>query len=223
MKNIIIGGIMVLGLFAPQITQAQGTITYLSNLGQPSTNSAAVGSDSWLAMSFATGTNAGGYALDSVQLAMADGSGTPSDFTVMLYSAIYTGVFLPASSLGALNGSTDPVAGGIFTYIDNSSLVLSPNTPYFIVVTAGTPVANGAYEWSRASSAYYNPSGGWQAPFEPIGAVECKSANGSSWYGVGIYGQFAIDATAVPEPGVLSLLAMGGLGFLWHRRKAGAV
>jgi hypothetical protein len=61
MKNLIIGGIIVLAvvLSAPQITQAQGT-TYLSNLGEPSTGSLAVGSDSWLAVSFGTGTNVGG-------------------------------------------------------------------------------------------------------------------------------------------------------------------
>src|SRR5580658_6260295 len=81
--NTIVSLAMV--VFAPQIVQAQGTLTYLSNLGQPSTGGVAVGSDSWLAMPFATGPDTSGYLLDSVQLAMADPYGNPSGFTVMVY------------------------------------------------------------------------------------------------------------------------------------------
>jgi len=85
MKNIVISGVIVLvvALLTPQIVQAQGTI-YLSNLGQPSAGSLAVGSDSWQAAIFTTGTNADGYVLNSIQLAMTDAFGTPNGFTVML-------------------------------------------------------------------------------------------------------------------------------------------
>jgi len=147
MKRIVIGGVIVfaVGLFAPRIATAQGTVTYLSNLGQASAGSLAVGSDSWLAASFITGTNASGYSLNSIQLAMTDASGNPSGFTAMLYSAIgVTGVF-PGSSLGTLNGSLNPVSGGIFTYTPASNPTLLPSTGYFIVLTAGTAIANGAY------------------------------------------------------------------------------
>jgi hypothetical protein len=48
-----------------------------------------------------------------------------------------------------------------------------------------------------------------------------KSSNdGSSWNFNGFsFPQFAINATAVPEPSFEILLGLGGLGFLWHRRK----
>jgi PEP-CTERM motif len=46
-----------------------------------------------------------------------------------------------------------------------------------------------------------------------------SSQNGSSWIGNGGNLQFAITATAIPEPGVLGLLALGGLLFLRHRQK----
>jgi hypothetical protein len=56
-------------------------------LSQTPTGSVSVGSDSWLAADFITGTSANGYSLDSIQLGMANASGSPTNFTVMLYSA----------------------------------------------------------------------------------------------------------------------------------------
>src|ERR1039457_5454895 len=94
-----------------QNTQAQGTITYLSNLGQASTGSRAVGSDLWLAESFLTGTNAGGYLLDSVQLGMTNASGNPSGFTLMLYSSILNFEYFPSNDLSTLSGDANPTNG----------------------------------------------------------------------------------------------------------------
>lgn len=124
---------------------------FVSSLGQPSTGSASVGSDSLLAAPFGTGNNPGGYELDSVQLAMTPASGSPNGFTVMVYSASVFASVLPESSLGTLTGSSDPVTGGFFTYTA-SSFMLAPNTPYFIVLNAATSVANGAYAWSFDNS-----------------------------------------------------------------------
>ncbi|MGA3213100.1 MAG: choice-of-anchor R domain-containing protein, partial [Terriglobales bacterium] len=150
MRKTIISGIMasVFGLLTPQLLQAQGT-TYLSNLDQSSAGSLAVGSDSWLAGIFTTGLNPGGYVLNSIQLAMTDASGSPGGFMVMLYAPAIGGI-LPGSSLGTLNGSLNPVTSGIYTYTPAATLTLAPNVPYSIVLTAGTAVANGAYELSCA-------------------------------------------------------------------------
>ena len=212
MKNIII--MFAVGLLAQQITQAQGTV-YLSNLGQASAGGFAVGSNSWLTAGFATGNNAEGYTLNSIQLAMTDATGNPNEFTVLLYAANGSPVTaLPGTSLGTLIGSANPVTSGIFTYTA-SGLTLSSFTSYFIVLTAGTAVANGAYDWSYAGANSYNPIGGWSA-----GGSLGTSSDGLHWsWGAATGPQFAINATAIPEPGALSLFALGGLGFLWHRRK----
>jgi hypothetical protein len=218
MKKLIIT--FTVALLVPQIVQAQGTTTYLSNLDLPSAGSLGVGSDSWYAALFITGTNSSGYTLDSIRLAMTDATGNPSGFTAMIYSAIVGGGVNPGSSLGNLDGSLSPVAGGIFTYTPASNLTLSSSTTYFIVLTAGTAVANGAYDWSHAGTYSYNQSGGWQT-FANI----LHSSNGSSpWtYISSIDAQFAINAIPIPEPGFLSLFGLGGLAFLWHRRKAKAI
>jgi hypothetical protein len=223
MKKIILSGIVVFAasLLAPQIAQAQGTVVYLSNLGQPSTGSLAVGSDLWLAAGFVTGTNSGGYLLDSVELGMTEASGNPSGFTVLLYArSSNPNAFLPGNSLGTLTGSLSPVTSGVYTYTPSSILALLPRAHYFVVLTAATTVANGAYQWSLAS-ANYNPNGGWASvqPYNPY-----HSSDGSSWIAyLGNNPQLAISAGAVPEPGAFGLLVLGGLGFLWHRRKVKSV
>ena len=221
MKKIISNSVIVFVIvfLSPQIIQAQGVV-YLSNLGQAANGSLAVGSNSWLAAGFITGTNVGGYALNSVQLGMTDASNNPSGFKVMVYSEVSkTGAF-PGNSLGILTGSLNPTAGGIYTFIPVSGLMLSSDTTYFIVLTAGTAVANGAYGWSFMNQSSYNPGDSW------LGTVTLSSKDGTSlsWTRLGSspqydFSQYAINATAIPEPGVLSLLGLGGLGFLWQRRK----
>ena len=217
MKKIIV--ILAAGLLAQQIIQAQGTL-YLSNLGQPSTGSLAVGSNAWYAADFITGTNAGGYILNSVNLAMTDATSNPSGFTALIYSAVALSSVNPGSNLETLNGSANPAANGIYTYTDSSNLILSPNTGYFIVLTSGTAITNGAYQWIITST----PSSGYNSYHWGGGNLFLHSNNGSSWsFTSGTYGQFAIDATAVPEPSSLGLLVLGGLGFFWHRRETKVV
>jgi len=202
-----------IALLAPKITQAQGT-TYLSNLGQPSTGSRAVGLESWVAAGFQAGTNASGYVLDSVQLVITEAFGNPSNFTAMVYANSPVGI-LPGSSLGTLNGSLNPAVGGVYTYTPSSNLTLSPRTPFFIVLTAGTRPADGAYEWSHAGTNFYNPNDGWSG----LSGV-WTSGNGSFWARqTGDYLQYAINATPIPEPGVFSLLILVGSGVLWYRRR----
>jgi hypothetical protein len=224
MRKIIISGIItsVFGLLAQQILQAQGT-TYVSNLDQSSAGSHSAGSDSWLAACFSAGTNASGYVLNSIQLAMTDASGNPSGFIVMVY-ATELGGFAPGSSLVTLNGSLNPVTAGIYTYTPDTTLTLAPRVAYSIVLTSGTAVANGAYEWSYAGINSYNSTDGWGALGGNLGGV-CTSANGSwPWIvSVSTFPQFAVNSTAVPEPSTLGLLVVGGFFLVWHRRKAKAV
>jgi hypothetical protein len=222
MRKTIISGIIasVFGLLAPQIIQAQGT-TYLANLEQPSAGSFAAGSDSWLSVPFVPGTNAGGYVINSLQLAMSNASGNPSGFQVMLYAAAGGGGY-PGTLLSTLNGSLDPVTAGIYTYTPAATITLPIRGFYDIVLTAGTAVGNGAYEWSAAGMNSYNPSGDWNTLGGAAGGVFISS-NGSlfSWIHNGsAFPQFAIDATAVPEPGVFSLFALCGFFLVWRRRKA---
>lgn len=194
-------------LFAPSLMEAQGTV-HVSNLDQTPTGSTAVGSDSWIAQSFVTGTNPGGYMLDSVQLLMNAASGSPSGFRVLIYSSPGNGA--PGSGLGSLGGS-DPGTGGLFTYAA-SGLSLSPSTFYFVAVTAETPVAQASYNWSSVANGFASGDE-WS-----IKVSYYSSADGSSWTWhprENVF-QLSINATPVPEPGALGLLALAGLMVGWR-------
>jgi hypothetical protein len=223
MKKLTSSSVIVftVALLAPQIAPAQGAITYLSNLSEPSTGSLAVGSNSWLAEPFFTGNNPSGYSLDSVKLAMTDASGNASGFITMIYALPSHPVPAPyrGSSVGTLDGSLNPATSGIYTYTNESSLTLLPGTQYFVVLAAGTSIANGAYEWSITNTNTYNSSGSWS-----IEDYTWTSSDGSSWNSIGFsFPQFAINATAIPEPSSEILLGLGGVFFGLVRWKAKSI
>jgi hypothetical protein len=225
MKTIIIASVVVAGLLTGQIVHAQGT-SYLSNLGQPSAGSYYVGIPGvgpsgypvWLAAGFITGTNASGYMLNSVQLAMTNALGNPSDFTAMLCSATNGH---PGSSLETLNGSANPSVAGIYTYTPASSLTLTSNTVYFVAATVGAAADIGGYGWNFAATSSYNPSDGWVGTqaggFLPPHAFQSID-DGSSWTVLGGVPQFSVDATSIPEPGALGLAAVASLLFVRRYR-----
>jgi hypothetical protein len=222
MKRIIINGLIAFSLvmLTSRTVEAQGTTTFLSNLGQASSGGVSVGSDSWYAADFITGNNPGGYALNSIQLAMADSSGNPSGLTVMVYSSVAGIAVFPGSSVGNLSGSANPTISGTYTYTPASSLALLANTAYFIVLTGGTTVANGAYDWSVTS----DPSPGYTGYHWGGETFFADSSDGSHWnYTAADYGQFALTATPTPEPGVISLFALGGLLVAFQRHKTRSV
>ena len=197
--NIINKSVFLAMALAPQILQAQGTL-YFSSLNQTSTGSEIVGSDSWLAAGIYTGNNAEGYMLNSVQLGMMNDSGNPGGFTVMIYAqANNPAASFPGNSLGTLSGSSNPSTSGTYLYTDDSNIILSPATLYFIVLTAGTTIANGAYEWSD-STYPTSSSGNWHDDNAVL--YSDNGNNGISDWGptesLGI-AQFAINATPLPD------------------------
>ncbi|HEX5398100.1 MAG TPA: choice-of-anchor R domain-containing protein, partial [Verrucomicrobiae bacterium] len=135
---------------------------------------------------------------------------------VSLYSY---GLRVPGSPLESLDGSLDPTAAGIFSYA-SSGIALSPFTSYWIVLTSGTSVADGAYHWSFANNNAYGFLDGWK----PM-SYYASSTDGLNWlapyYNPPL--QFAVFATQIPEPGVLSLLGLSALAHLWQRHKTKAI
>jgi hypothetical protein len=213
MNRTIITVVLAAELFLTQLAPAQGTL-YMSDLGLTPTGSLSIGSDSWIALNFSTGDNAGGYALNSIQLPMDAASGSPSGFAVSIFSTSGSSPYSPDNNLGNMSGSTTPSAGGLFTYTA-SDITLLPSTSYYILVTAATPIAQGAFEWS-AVPGESGGSGNWN-----IAGYFNSSNNGQSWQFSRRYdGQLAMYITDVPEPEIYVLAGLGlaALGF-WRRKR----
>jgi len=214
MKNLTAVALFVLGLSQSPKALALGTLQ-VSSLGQTPVASAAIGSDSWIAQSFSVGSlNPAVYTLNAVQLLMNPASGNPAGFSVSIYDNPLSS-FTPLNLLGTLTGP-NPSAGGVFTYT-SSGITLATGTPYFVVVTAGTPVARGAfYNWS-AYQGSPTTSGTWT-----INDFYASSSNGSTWTATtrqDIF-QMALYTTPTPEPGTLALAGIGLAcwSFRRHRR-----
>ncbi len=207
-KRVVIAVVLAVELFVTQPAPAQGTL-YLSNLGHSPVASGAVGSDSWLAESFITGTNAGGYVLNSVQLLMDAASGSPSGFTVSIYSSSNA---MPQSNLGNLSGSTTPITPGTYTYFA-SGIMLSPSALYAVVLAATTPIGTGAYDWSITTGGSTSDQL-WEYH------LSYNSSDGLSWdYSRSSSFQLGIYATEVPEPSSSLLILLGSGVFIYVRNR----
>ena len=197
MKKHLQGTVMLVILFSVCSMMAQGTmyVSLLSNLPQAASQ---VGSDSWNAVDFRTGTNSSGYSLNSIQVLMGNSSGNPSGIIVSLYNL--TGN-VPGTPISILTGS-EPTAAGNYSYTA-SSISLQPVTRYFVVMTSVTPVSTGAYNWI-AGDGGGSATEGWIA-----GISFRSSSDGINWNATRHPFLFAVNATAIPEPATTSLIIIG--------------
>jgi hypothetical protein len=203
---------VILAVNSPRI--ALGQVTYISNLSDPSVGGPLypVYNDNSYANEFATGANAQGYNLNSIQVLMGSQPGevATSGFVTSIYS---NSGGEPGVDLGDLSGSSDPVTPGTYTYTA-SGITLSPLTDYWVVL-ASTGNAPGVI-WDATESTSYISSNGWSLSTRGV-----SNNQGTGWMPVQLanfYGQFSVTATAVPEPHTLALAAIA-LPALFCRRK----
>lgn len=216
MKKTLIFALMMICLLVQHIGKAQGVV-YLSNLNAALGGTMGVASNLEVAEQFWTGANAGGYALDSVQISIYGSYGNPGGFTVALYTEGRSG---PTDKIGLLSGNADPFGAGTYTYTADGTVLL-PNTYYWIVCAAATSIPMNYFGWSVASDNSYTASDHWG-----LGGGAYFDGNSSQWVSLSFRGevdelQLSISATPVPEPAVgwLGLVAGGIWGGMQVGRK----
>jgi hypothetical protein len=196
------GGVASLLFITTAQLHAQDNL-YLSNLGDTSGNGTIPVSDeasdvNWLSAGFVTGTNPGGYILDSVQVLMDNSQLGPGHFNISIYT---NGGDQPGASLVALSGSPSPYIAGTYAYT-SSDIALSPSTSYWIVINPFL-MSDG---WDFTVSADSSSIDGWSN----TGISYASSDQGSSWDDLsGEFLQFSVNADPVPEPSVVVLLTIG--------------
>lgn len=191
-------------VFVPFYVQAQGT-TYFSGMGIASQGNYSIGSNSWGAAWFQTGNSPGGYSLNSISLLMGNSVGSPSGFSVRLWN------FQTQQPVLTLTGS-NPTTSGIYTFTA-PSFAMGLSQVYWFVVTSQTSIATGAYNWLYSNQLALGNA--WQ------GGGYNVSSDGVNWTrDGGREFQFAVNATAVPEPTALALLGLSaGLVVLAHKKR----
>jgi hypothetical protein len=212
-KTSLVLLITALLLVLPTAAQSQNTL-YVSNLDQPAEPylSLYINARGYFAQRFDTGGNPEGYSELAVQLSMWSNLGSPSGFSLSLYTAARGVLDLPGDLVAPLTGPT-PSLAGIYTYTA-PTVTLHPHTIYFVAVTASSPQSTGSYRWERSTTQSYSALEGWTMSLR-----QYYSNDGWNWGAVqGGPLLWGVSATAIPEPSALALLVLGAGALLTARR-----
>jgi hypothetical protein len=206
-RSLLVVAALCLGRLISHDAAAQ--TTFISNLAESDNSDLAIrspssGGPSMIAGAFDTG-NASLYNLNSIALRMDNAFGTPGGgFNLSVWT---DNAGVPDTLIGTLTGNADPATAGTYTY-NASGITLSPLTQYWVVATSlsSNPDPQNYYFWAVTQSNAYSSSGGWSM----VTGVNYGSNDGTNWeaqapdYTL----QFSVTATAVPEPGTVTLIML---------------
>ena len=194
------------------VTPALSAQTAVSNLGQPVTGSANIGTqgggESWRrTFSFTTGANAGGYDFSGITFSFTNGSGTPNPLDVQLFSTFDANTVAGGGNLlSALSlSSGNPLSAGNSVYTGTVSL--NASSTYFLMLSAGPAIAPGNNYTYQLPTTYAEDIGGLDG--WTIGDGSWISSPTSTWSSNGSLASFSVQASAVPEPATSAVLLAG--------------
>jgi hypothetical protein len=180
-----------LAILSSRFCSAQGSPNYLDNTGELiKTNTGLFG---LLGMQFQAGTNAGGYVLNGLQLLFADAEGDPSPpkFRVILLADYFNSYGM---ELAHLQTTANPTNAGLYYFSPDRLVELQAGTNYWLLMFLYGGTSLGSYQWSFTETAHFASVDGW-------------SITGNTLPGQPGFPMFSINATAIPEPSTLALLA----------------
>jgi hypothetical protein len=199
----------VAGLLALAVPSLRA-LTYIDNLNQ-TTSSTNNLFQNWYGTQFTTDASAPFFSLDNITISVFSAASPGSPFTVNIFSDA-SGE--PGSVLGVLTGTT-PTGAGNFTFAA-TGITLSASTPYWVVVQV-----SGASTYLIADTHSSTIGGTWLTTT----GGDFSTNSGALWVNSDAFGdrnQYALNATAVPEPSeYATMLGASALGLvLWRRRRS---
>lgn len=223
---------VVLSCVAPAVAQTQ-----VSTMGSPQTVSlnanlaTSITQDSWIGFSFTTGSQVGGYSLNSIttQLSTLTGGANPFGLLTLGSGGLPTGGVLASFTTATVIGNNPTFTPTVFT--PTASFTLLPNTQYVFTVAPGdgntgswdwgghgtAPVANAGWSMTTGAS-FVDPDRDGGGPDTGSGPNQVPGSNVA-------YLMASVDATPVPEPATNALIAglvAIGATVIVRRRKAAA-
>ncbi len=195
----------------PEATSLKITAAETGNLERPTNSFIFIGNfgnnNQAAAAAFTTGVHPLGYRLNQVILKMSDGAAVlpffrfPANFNVALFHSAPFGPGTLQSTLANVeaNGNS-PKSAGQYAYRSPPSIILGPNTTYYIVASAPGGFQNTFFNWSLTADPSETASEkGWSLG----GLYSNTNVLGRGWrIGTG-YPQFRVSA--VPIPGILGI------------------
>lgn len=224
MRKIAFPVVVFIFLFA-QLSQATGAVM-LSNLNPAGGDIQGVFAGTGFAVGFVTGPS--GYTLDSVTLEEYGYSGPSPYFHVQLFTLGPIGSVPPPGwplvPLAELNDAgVDPRGTSLVDYTPVSPLTLAPNQVYFISASA-TAGSSGYPGLIFAPTQTYSLGSGWQMYIAPQSNNQWElDPNYNLWVSASPGGyeglKLEINATAVPEPSLVSMLLVAFVVTARQRRR----
>ncbi len=168
------------------------------------------------AVAFRTGTNSSFLKLQSVTLGLSD----VAPFSTALLAVVENNAGLPTgtqkASASLQVGSTGRYSFGL------GNVAVSPNTTYWVTVTAQNATDPNQFNWLRAAAG--DPFSGLNNSgyVVPSATYVRRSQDGGAWNNFTNGQTLSMSITAVPEPSTYALAAIGfGVaGFARWRRRA---
>lgn len=199
--------VAVLAIFAAPSQAGPVSITAFSNpFSQVLTGNSTVSGSNWFTTGFTTGTSPDFLSLTAVKLSLATSGTTTSTNPIV---RLFSGVSNPTTQIATLTGSTlsSSLPSTVTFLPPTSPLALSPDTNYWVVLSAG---GSDAYGWYATDESPDQQNG---SGYSFVAGRRSTNA-GSTWSnnGLATLSAVAIDVVSVPEPSTIMLAGLGIVG-----------
>jgi hypothetical protein len=168
------------------------------------------GDQAYTGNSFTTGSNAGGYTINSITLLFGNSYNTTGTFTLYLCPEIEEAV--PDKASGLNIGEISSAINSQKTFTISGGFDATPDTTYWIV---GTSDVEG-FSWVASSNLTVVGEAGWS--FGTTAYINSDDYSIGGTPGTPTTQMFSINAEAIPEPATMGLISLIGIATLATKR-----